>query len=303
MKKNKKEKIMEKFITKKKAAEIAGVSTQTISNWSNAGLITVRIIGKSMYVERKSLDELLRGNTMEKVVNIRELKERLRKEEEELYDKIKFITKTKRRVRFFAETVVTAVVLGMKEYNGASAGDRIVSSYETSIKFFDMIESISKSSDPEYLKMTYSPSKKDFKLLWKTIRSLREDGIVTLDKLKNKSLECCQKDLEIKRLKAIIEGRSDDIENEVRKDRVKLLETPILREDFTVRVYGVLCSIGVKTIKDLVSIEKPRTGVYKNLGQKSIGELDDMIELHGLCWSMDIDNFIMTGEARKKRED
>lgn len=216
---------MEKFITKKKAAEIAGVSTQTISNWSNAGLITVRIIGKSMYVERKSLDELLRGNTMEKVVNIRELKERLRKEEEELYDKIKFITKTKRRVRFFAETVVTAVVLGMKEYNGASAGDRIVSSYETSIKFFDMIESISKSSDPEYLKMTYSPSKKDFKLLWKTIRSLREDGIVTLDKLKNKSLECCQKDLEIKRLKAIIEGRSDDIENEVRKDRVKLLET------------------------------------------------------------------------------
>lgn len=37
MKKNKKkEKIMEKFITKKKAAEIAGVSTQTISNWSNA---------------------------------------------------------------------------------------------------------------------------------------------------------------------------------------------------------------------------------------------------------------------------
>lgn len=240
---------------------------------------------------------------MEKVVNIRELKERLRKEEEELYDKIKFITKTKRRVRFFAETVVTAVVLGMKEYNGASAGDRIVSSYETSIKFFDMIESISKSSDPEYLKMTYSPSKKDFKLLWKTIRSLREDGIVTLDKLKNKSLECCQKDLEIKRLKAIIEGRSDDIENEVRKDRVKLLETPILREDFTVRVYGVLCSIGVKTIKDLVSIEKPRTGVYKNLGQKSIGELDDMIELHGLCWSMDIDNFIMTGEARKKRED
>lgn len=294
---------MEKFITKKKAAEIAGVSTQTISNWSNAGLITVRIIGKSMYVERKSLDELLRGNTMEKVVNIRELKERLRKEEEELYDKIKFITKTKRRVRFFAETVVTAVVLGMKEYNGASAGDRIVSSYETSIKFFDMIESISKSSDPEYLKMTYSPSKKDFKLLWKTIRSLREDGIVTLDKLKNKSLEYCQKDLEIKRLKAIIEGRSDDIENEVRKDRVKLLETPILREDFTVRVYGVLCSIGVKTIKDLVSIEKPRTGVYKNLGQKSIGELDDMIELHGLCWSMDIDNFIMTGEARKKRED
>lgn len=167
---------MEKFITKKKAAEIAGVSTQTISNWSNAGLITVRIIGKSMYVERKSLDELLRGNTMEKVVNIRELKERLRKEEEELYDKIKFITKTKRRVRFFAETVVTAVVLGMKEYNGASAGDRIVSSYETSIKFFDMIESISKSSDPEYLKMTYSPSKKDFKLLWKTIRSLREEG-------------------------------------------------------------------------------------------------------------------------------
>ena len=102
MKKNKKkEKIMEKFITKKKAAEIAGVSTQTISNWSNAGLITVRIIGKSMYVERKSLDELLRGNTMEKVVNIRELKERLIKEEEELYDKIKFITKTKRRVRFF----------------------------------------------------------------------------------------------------------------------------------------------------------------------------------------------------------
>lgn len=258
-----------------------------------------------MYVERKSLDELLRGNTMEKVVNIRELKERLRKEEEELYDKIRFITKTKRRVRFFAETVVTAIVLGMKEYKSASisVGDRIVSSYETSIKFFDMIESISKSSDPEYLKMIYSPSKKDFELLWKTIRSLREDGIVTLDKLENKSLECCQKDLEIKRLKAIVEGGSDDIENEVRKDRVKLLETPILREDLTVRVYGVLCSIGVKTIKDLVSIEKPRTGVYKNLGQKSIAELNDIIELHGLCWSMDIDNFIMTGEARKKRED
>lgn len=65
------------WITRTDAAKLAKVSTQTISNWSKSGLITVRVIKNMTYVDKKTLTDLLKSGLFKKEAELEELERQL----------------------------------------------------------------------------------------------------------------------------------------------------------------------------------------------------------------------------------
>lgn len=54
--------------------------------------------------------------------------------------------------------------------------------------------------------------------------------------------------------------------------------------DLSVRTYNICHANGIETLGDLTKIHKTDWLKFHNSGKKSLGELDDLLEAHGLTW-------------------
>lgn len=86
------------------------------------------------------------------------------------------------------------------------------------------------------------------------------------------------------------EDNSDEIEvvDEELLHMRKLLKTSLNDLDLSVRAYNCLKAADIKTLGDLVSIEISDMMKFRNFGKKSLTELEELVDVKGLNFGMDL---------------
>lgn len=292
---------------RKEAARWFGVEEQTISNWIKNGILTGRKIGRLVFVDKETVT--CHSDTLQE---LKQTEERLQrkllgaKEREESLDKrIEDIAK--------AETSVpTAMPQWMvKELFRAiinTAGYDVLTSPEWQV-LSDINDglSISQTCDKNWIsrevamkriKSAFSKiqAMKSFSEVRKECKELQKNNQI----LEN-MVEFLNKELKVAR---------DTIEaNEAKREAIELSYQnlpPIyqgedgiarLREVLTWKIFDTTLSTRIinallpeiRTIGDIVIHEKRFFEGYRNLGKKSINDLEEFLELQDLSFGMDIE--------------
>lgn len=306
------------WITRTDAAKLAKVDSQTITNWSKSGLITVRVIKNTMSVDKKTLTDLLKRGLSKKRADLEELErqldekiEKMNKEIKEVEDVTRFIRIGHKKYSQYKELIITSLIDNIHYYNENSDFHYI---HEILVKYLNFLNSVSEGREKNVDKIKeladyYGLTKSDFtRYVNNNIKFLYDNNKLVLEKLEKLTEENIAKDIELAKLREI--GKNIEIENTIstmseEQKRINLLNTKIEKLGFSRRVLNILVSIDIyyghmNTLGDIARNSKEWIMSIRNLGKHSFNELNDTIELYGLCWNMDTDHFILTGNVKIK---
>ena len=89
-----------------------------------------------------------------------------------------------------------------------------------------------------------------------------------------------KKDEEIKRLQNLLFGAKQSASP-------NLFDLPLTDCELSVRTINCLKMAGINTVADLVKLNRADLLKFRNFGKKSLTELDEWLDAHGLCFGMD----------------
>lgn len=311
------------WITRTDAARLAKVSAATITNWSKSGLITVKVINRMMYVNKKTLTDLLESSLYKKTADLEELErqldekiEKMNKEIKEVEDVTRFIRIGHKKYSQCKELIITSLIDNIHYYNDNSDFHHI---HEILVKYLNFLNSVSigkveKNVDEiKELADYYGLTKSDFtRYVNNNIKILYDNNKLVLEKLEKLTEENIAKDIELAKLRKSkdIEDKNKDINitiNDEQKKRIRLLETNIRDPGLSRRAFNTLNNRNIgfgdmKNIGDIVRNTELELRCIRNLGYITYNELDfDVVKKFGLCWGMDVDLYLLTGEVKRKK--
>lgn len=305
------------WITRTDAAKLAKVSTQTISNWSKSGLITVRVIKNMTYVDKKTLTDLLKSGLFKKKSELEELErqldekiEKMNKEIKKVEDVTRFIRIGYKKYSHCRELITASLIDNIHYYNDNSDFHYI---HEILVKYLNFLNCVNigkvKKNVDEIKRLAdlYGLTKSDFtRYVNNNIKFLYDNNRLVLEKLEKLTKENIAKDIKLAELKRIKNVENIDVTlNEEQEKRVRLLKTSIRDLNLSRRALNTLIDYDIqhknmKTLGDIATRTVKEIRSIYNLGYHTYIELSDVIKHYGLCWNIDIDYFILTGNVNVK---
>lgn len=92
------------------------------------------------------------------------------------------------------------------------------------------------------------------------------------------------------------ETEKAESEQEAEVGRVrKILRMSVDELELSVRSHNCLRSANIKTMADLVRRSESELLKFRNFGRKSLAELSEIVEQHGLTFGMDVDKYLKDG--------
>jgi DNA-directed RNA polymerase subunit alpha len=92
------------------------------------------------------------------------------------------------------------------------------------------------------------------------------------------------------------EAEKAETEQEAEIGRVrKVLKMSVDELELSVRSHNCLRSANIKTLADLVRRSESELLKFRNFGRKSLAELSEIVEQHGLTFGMDVDKYLKEG--------
>jgi DNA-directed RNA polymerase subunit alpha len=92
------------------------------------------------------------------------------------------------------------------------------------------------------------------------------------------------------------EAEKAETEQEAEIGRVrKILKMSVDELELSVRSHNCLRSANIKTLADLVRRSESELLKFRNFGRKSLAELSEIVEQHGLIFGMDVDKYLKEG--------
>ena len=300
------------LITIGEAAKMCGVSSQTILNWAERGIITIQkhkgaSKRKWWHVNKEQIDEICGVSQ-----DIQETKKILEQELEGLKDTTRKVIQQRKEALLDLGLLNTTYMSGsislllsivemackcgtinmrqayvLKRFiNGSTfeeVSDDMVISRERIRQIFEIAcrkikkasNIVEKLNDYDFMKSEYETIKESGKMLQKENDKLRE-------RLEIKKRE--------ERLKTLQERKNYLDETD---DICKILSKNLKDCDLSVRALNCLKYADIKTVGDLVQYAKRDLLKFRNFGKKSLTELDDFIEENNLHWSMDVEKFYL----------
>ena len=76
----------------------------------------------------------------------------------------------------------------------------------------------------------------------------------------------------------------------------QLLKTKLVDMDLSVRALNCLKAADVETLGDLVTFEKNDLLKFRNFGKKSLTELEDLVQIKGLHFGMNVSKYLLEKE-------
>ncbi|MCQ2219772.1 MAG: hypothetical protein MJZ12_00180 [Prevotella sp.] len=310
-----------KYISRNEAAEMCNVHPQTITNWSDKGLIrkaTRMSGGKKVFrfladdVEKMSevalemegtdieIEEYMKA-LQEQKDSLQEDIEAMRREREDM-DVIPAMLKTMQEVSIHILNVYYSGVL--RDIEGAAPlTPREVKVCEDAIKLVPLWKTA------ENLKLGYERT-----------RQIREKAkrkmalmcnVVDVKETLDHNAELIRKNNELtienERLREVLAVK----ENEkiiVKDDKVyQALTMRLNLIPMSVRLFNLMKCIDAETLGDIASYPIAEVVRFRNLGRKSLWELQDILEKHGLRMGMDVEQYGVKShykaelEKRKRR--
>ena len=258
-----------KMVSRKDAAEFLGCSLQTVTNWVETGIIKGHNINGRLFID---------GNTLHAVADtVKELEESKRKiselldESEKASKELSDEVNRKREELFLfrhssaskiTRDVIKSVVSSYGDSMPCIAKDILVDiinygSVDGTAKRFDIdVPSVIRIADIACRIIGQASYGKKVK--------------------ENKNLKCRLAELEVENAdlrKGILQEKSTD---------TGLMQVPIRECDLSVRTINCLTVMGVKTVGDLKGMSLSEISRFRNVGRKTLNELEEFGKLHGL---------------------
>lgn len=232
------------------------------------------------------------------------------KEIKEVEDVTRIIRIGYRRYSHCKELIIASLIDNIHYYNDNSDFHRI---NEILWKYLTFLNSINKGKgeknvdEIKKLADSYGLTKSDFtKYINDNIKFLYDNNKLVLEKLEKLTKENMTKDIELAELKRIKNVENIDVTlSEEQEKRMRLLKTSIRDLNLSRRALNTLVDYDIqhknmKTLGDIATRTVKEIRSIYNLGYHTYIELSDVIEHYGLCWNIDIDYFILTGNVNVK---
>ena len=289
---------------RKEAARWFGVEEQTISNWIKSGILTGRKIGSLVFVDKETV--ICHHDTLQE---IKQTEERLQRKLQEAKEREESLDKRIEDIAKAETSVPTAMPQWMiKELFRAiinTAGYDVLTSPEWQV-LSDINDglSISQTCDKNWIsrevamkriKSAFSKiqAMKSFSEVRKECKELQKNNQILENMVEflNKELKVARDTIEAKReaielsyqnLPPIYQG-----EDGIARLR-EVLTWKIFDTTLSTRIINALLP-EIRTIGDIVIHEKRFFEGYRNLGKKSINDLEEFLELQDLSFGMDIE--------------
>lgn len=258
-----------KYLTRQEAANIIGVSAQTITNWYEAGKLPGNMENKRLYLAKEAVMKL---NSTLKEYNIdTKWVESLKAEQNKVVEEYKSsiqnykemigLLNSSNNIGFKINFLTTILYLGEDDYRLREREINIISELLHGKTF----EEISEWS----------------RLTSERVRQIAEKGLRRLHNYKSyEKLHQENQELkkELKDLKVLMRfGDLSEREIENRLSIAEVLSKDVEDFGFSVRCIQSFRSVDIKTIGDLIKFGKSNLLALKNFGKKSFAEIDDVL--------------------------
>ena len=280
--------IMGKLIQLKRAAEQLGMTRQTLLNWNDRGVIKIHKVGRMSFVSSDFIDSF-----SESFKDLEKSDEILRQKKKEVLDKTEQLEDELRQLRKDFNVLpmlenafqvliykTLANVLGrdkeekrdmVKVVEYILSGHTIKETSEetglTRYRVRDLILRMSKGANNII----------DFNSMHEDIKKLREENEYLKEQYKVAVSEIHRKEKEM-----------EGVPN-LTREQVQFIHTQVELLPLSARCVNALLIAKYKTVADI--LQKPKNEIYelRRIGKKTIDELTDYIESHGLSFGMNID--------------
>ena len=290
---------------RKEAARWFGVEEQTISNWIKSGILTGRKIGSLVFVDKETVT--CHHDTLQE---LKQTEERLQRKLQEAKEREESLDKRIEDIAKAETSVPTAMPQWMvKELFRAiinTAGYDVLTSPEWQV-LSDINDglSISQTCDKNWISREVAMKRirsafrkiqtmKSFSEVRKECKELQESNQILENMVDflNKELKVARETIEAKReaIELSYQNLPPIYQGEDGIARLsKVLTQNILDCSLSTRIVNALRCMDIITIGDIVIHEKRSFEGYRNLGKKSINDLEEFLELQDLSFGMDIE--------------
>lgn len=280
---------MKKIISRKEAADVLGVSLQTINNWIKKGLISCVTIHGRVNIERSSFDK------------IKGMLSDVAETENEILRYKKIINEEK--------SVLENVLQSLKMESNFIKSCNVKSLFSTAYVILSKgkccdrtIDCVCRFIDGE----NYSDIGNVYGIKSARARQIVESGIRILnrvDKYSDILRENNRLRDELHRVNVTnksLKQMCDSLQNDSGKynidkrdgDMPDIFYTKLSDIDFTIRCHNCLKSAEIDTVYDLVQFDRKDILKFRNFGHKTLMELDSFLENNGLSFGMKLDDII-----------
>lgn len=290
---------MSKFITPGEAAKLAGVTRETISNLCKAKTIRYTEHGNVRYPLRADVVKYKKciNQIHEATTSIEEYKKQILDMEREVYYtqeqnhfQLVNMQMFPRRIEVL-KNVLMSLIENFEHYTQYEDS-------ELTMIELNILEDAMKGESFEKIgdRFSYGVSRERVRQIYVRVLNKIASGRGALRHLEKENEEMRQllqkKNCEITILKAKLDGKP--IESEFDDSVIavsKILDMPIENFDLSARTRNCLGVADVNTIRELLRFHRADMLKYRNFGKKSLSELDELLEYHGLAWGMDVSKY------------
>ncbi len=289
----------EQYLTTEEAAELAGVNRQTIINWVNERLIGGKKIrcakGYRFIIDKQSLQNLIEDCTIkadtEAIARHKELlikeKESLLQERQAVKDEWEALKQTKDAICTYPNVLETVLrILDVVEVNYREREAEILRRVLRGVSFDRIAQDYGLRSERIRQIVQYSLRKMG------NAPSYLQQGEAISDLKKQIGQLQVEKDVLGEQIKILWNENAElaekvGIENvfnpeELDKETAALMSSRLIDHNLSVRTLKALRRYNIETIGDLIQYSSQYLLKIKYIGKKSLRELDDLLNTHGL---------------------
>lgn len=288
------------MISRREAAAMLGMSEQSVTNWVNGGILRGHLVGRALMVDRDSIsthfDSLKDLADMEK--NIASMKARAHEEEHALRERLKDLSSCSSVLGMAdaSPSVLKPLVRAILEI----AGEDVLNMRE-----HDILAMVTEGWALDVISEKYSLTKaRILQICHKAVRKIACMKSWTEQrrelrglKKENETLTAGMRALQVRiaDLERQLSDRSmkeNGDENQNPGSMTLLLNTRLCEFNLTIRCMNILRAEGIDTLEDLVRCRRTDLLKFRNLGKKTLAELDDLLESLNLSFGMDVNTII-----------
>lgn len=272
-----------RLISRQDAAEILQCDQQTISNWVEWGIIKGHMINRRLMVDSKTIEEILdtAQDANKAKIRIEAIEKELHKQEQELQSKI---NDTRNALRLWKYTSVG--------YIGREAVYNMLLSYQPlfSETELSIIKSLIEVGDISAVAANYElSSTRIAQIACKVVRKIRNAKrygalIDEIDRLEEEN----------ENLKNQLLLAGEKVEKVDEKS--VLLSKNIVDLPFTVRAINVMKMAEIQTVGDMISMRQSELMKLRNMGRKTMKELEEFADKYGLEFGMKVPDSLHSEE-------
>ena len=279
-----------KYISSSAAAKLAGVTTETIRNLCKAGTLQYQIRGILYYVSREDVKayketiEAVHAATTDIETYRAKLEQdatELRIKHEDYHERMMFLDMFPKRI------VATLELLKAVVYNYRDINDEH-DCFDP--RYADVVLAVLNGKPYREIAERMKLKEPSIAAIWR--RALRKFAY-TMNRIDVLEKEVARLNKEVENRESIILELNGKLDNQETPEHAEynrmrnLLATDVWDLDLSARVLNTLRNAEIKTLGDLVKLDRKYLTKYRNFGKKSLTELDELLDNNGLSWNMD----------------